>query len=203
MSMSRDDLERRSPKAAVVSAASTLQHIENLHARIQKLEAMRLESELQFLHRVGAAYHAGELDRHDLAIIQDRYQQLGLTGRSKRWDAAIPVGWGDLSYDARMGRVHAPNGPEGTWVGSWPFAKEDRLPRNGTAVVYVLFDASNEPIYVGSSGSLRTRLKAHARAGKPFVAWRASRNANREEAYQVEDRALKERKPPLNKKRGR
>lgn len=187
----------------MTSAHATLQHIENLHARAQKLEALRLEAEDQFLHRVGMAWRAGELSRSDLAEIQDRYQQLALVGRSKRWDAAIPVGWGDLSYDARMGRVHEPNGPEGTWVGSWPEAAADRMPRNRTPVVYVLFDAANEPIYVGSTGTLRARLKRHAKDGKPFVAWQAYRAADREAAYQLEVRLLKERMPPMNKKAGR
>lgn len=190
-------------REALTSAHATLQHIENLHARAQKLEALRIEAEEQLVQRVGSAYRAGKLTRSDLAIIQDRYQQLALVGRSKRWDAAIPVGWGDLSYDARMGREHAPNGPEGTWIGSWPFAAEDRFPRPRTAVLYVLFNAANEPIYVGSTGKLRARLKAHARDGKPFVAWRASPAVDREAAYQIEDRALKERMPPMNKKRGR
>lgn len=198
-----NDPDGEPSSGVMASAAATLQHIENLHSRAQKLEALRIEAEDQFLHRVGTAWRAGKLTRAELADIQDRYQQLALVGRSKRWDAAIPVGWGDLSYDARMGREHAPNGPEGTWIGSWPIANDDRLPRPRTPVLYVLFNSANEPIYVGSTGSLRARLKAHARDGKPFVAWQASRSASREEAYQVEDRALKERMPPMNKKRGR
>jgi len=182
---------------------ATLQHVANLNARIQKLEAARLEAEEQLVHRVGSAVHAGNLTRSELSAIHAAYQAMGIVGRSKRWDAAVPVSWGDLNYAARMGERHAPNGPEGTWVGSWPFAREDRLPRVGTAVLYVLFNAANEPIYVGSSGNLRQRLKAHARDGKPFIAWQAYPSTDREAAYQLEDRLLKERKPPMNKKAGR
>jgi hypothetical protein len=190
-------------RGAMASVVATLQHIENLHARARKLEALRIVAEEQLVQRIGTAYRAGELAGSDLAAIQERYRRLDVTGMATRWNAAVPEKWNDLAYEARMGRRHAPNGPEGTWAGSWPPAPEDRQPRLGTAVVYVLFDSANEPIYVGSTGRFLHRLKAHVRDGKPFVAWQACPAASREAAYRIEDRVLNEHLPSMNKKRGR
>lgn len=188
---------------SVISVNATLQHVENLHARIQKLEELRLEAEVQMLHRAATACESGNLDRLDLLDLHERLQHLGLVGRSKRWDEVMPVKWADLATELRIGRAHAPNGPEGTWVGTWPPSPGDRMPRPRTPVVYVLFDASSEPIYVGSTGSLRVRLKRHDWDGRQFAAWQAYRTKSREEAYELEVRLLNERLPPLNKKRGR
>lgn len=181
------------------SALSTLQHIENLDARAQALEERRIEAEEQMLHRVGAAYEAGQLSLPDLIEIYERYKQLNLAGRMTRWNAAIPIYWSVVPTLSR----HIPNAPGGTWSGAWPFDPDDRLPPTKSFIVYVLFDATNEPIYVGSSGHFRNRLKAHARNGIIFVRWWACPAADREAAYQLEEKLLRERLPKLNKRAGR
>lgn len=179
--------------------AATLQHVEMLHKRQQKLVAMRDEAEHQMLHRLGIDYRAGHVSDSQLAAVFQRLKQLEIPGRSTRWDAHIPHDW------AAMGDLFRwkPNGPNGTFVGEWPLHPRAVAPRGGKSVVYVLFDASNEPCYVGSSCNLRQRLKAHARDGKVFTSWQAYPCRDREHAYELEVQLLRERMPRLNRKAGR
>lgn len=182
----------------LTSAVATLQHIEKLHARAQTLEALRVDAEEQLLHRVGAAYDAGQISAAELTEIYERYKMLSLVGRAQRWNEAISVTWHRMPNLWRW----EPNGPAGTWVGPWPIEDTDPTPPPGSFIVYVLFDATNEPIYVGSTGDFRIRLKQHAKK-KPFVNWQAYAVEDRESAYELEVRLLRERLPLLNKRVGR
>jgi hypothetical protein len=76
-------------------------------------------------------------------------------------------------------------------------------PADWTAVVYVLYGSDAEPLYCGSTEHFLTRLKNHDREGKQFVAWRAVPCADREQAFALEDRLLKQNCPPLNRRAGR
>jgi len=183
----------------LTSAMSTLQHIEKLHLRAQQLEALRVEAEEQLLHRIGNAYASGNLTAEALSEVYDRYSALRIPGRTLRWNEAVPILW------IRMPRLPKwqPNGPAGTWIGPWPLGDDDALPMPGSCVVYILFDAFNEPIYVGSTGDFRIRLKAHAKQKKPFVRWQAYVTDDREAAYRLEVKLLKEHLPRLNKRVGR
>ena len=182
-----------------VSAAATLQHIEKLHAQVLKLEALRIEAEEQLLHRIGNDYRAGRLSAEELIEVYERYKATRISGRTTRWNEAVPVPW------LRMPKLSLwqPNGPAGTWVGTWPMSDGASVPAPYQPVVYVLFDEASEPIYVGSTGDLRIRLKAHAKQHKPFVRWQAYAAADREAAYQLETKLLREHKPSLNKRAGR
>jgi predicted GIY-YIG superfamily endonuclease len=93
--------------------------------------------------------------------------------------------------------------PDGTWRGSSPLAEGDHMPARGRCVVYVLYDAAGQPCYVGSTQHLLVRLQSHRHNGKAFTSWTASACADREAAYQLEERLLSEYQPYLNRKRSR
>lgn len=110
---------------------------------------------------------------------------------------------------------YVPTGPHGSWTNydpSWDPNLPERvfctptienpMPPPGQAVVYVLYDSTGTPCYVGSSGDFPARLRWHMKKGKPVVVWRAFPCSSREEAYALEDRLLKQNKPYLNKKAG-
>lgn len=181
------------------SACATLQHIENLHNRIRKLQAQRIQAEEQLLHRAGNAWRAREMSSLHFWLVFRRYKRLKIDGRMKRWNAIMPVSWTQMPNLRRWD----PNGPAGTWVGPWPIGAADRRPPPDSFVVYVLFDAANEPVYVGSTGDLRARLRVHAKNGIAFITWQAYAAADREAAYRLEEKVLRERLPPLNKRAGR
>lgn len=181
------------------STAATLQHISMLRERELRLTQMRERAEEQMLQRLGTAHRRGAISDAQLHAAYDAYRELGIPGRSKRWNAHIDVPWGSIDQERRW----LPNGPEGTWVGVWPLQLNHSAPIGGTPVVYILFDDCNIPCYVGSTGNLRARLKAHARTGKVFSQWQAYPCRDREHAYEVEDRLLKEKLPHLNRRAGR
>lgn len=185
---------------------ATYQHISMLYRKQQLLRASQIAAEEQFLHRVGSLYAAGTMTEVEMALAYRAYAEYAMTGFMKRWDAAVPVPAGRMQYilcDLKTKQRHAPNGPEGTWRGAWPRTGCDRLPVSGTCVVYVLYDADNEPCYVGSTQDLLARLKDHAKKGKQFVCWSASACKDRDAAYALEVRLLDEYMPYLNKRRGR
>lgn len=194
-----DDISRVLGAELGASIASTLRHVELLCEKEEKLKAARHQAEEQLLHRVGSAFRCGDIDHAQLIAVFDRYRAMGLVGRLLRWDAHIDIPWKQMCYLARQ----APNGPEGSWVGEYPFTTESTAPTSGISVVYVLFDSMNEPCYVGSTHTFRTRMAHHHRDGKPFVHWQAHPCRDREHAYLLEDRLLKEHMPRLNQKAGR
>lgn len=181
------------------SVASTLQHIERLREKEEKLQSARHQAEEQFLARIGSSFRCGDINHHQLVAVFERYKDMRLVGRLTRWDAHVSITWKQMCYL----RVQLPNGPEGSWVGDYPFLPEQPAPISGVSVVYVLFDETNEPCYVGSTHTFRTRLAGHRKAGKDFVRWQAHPCRDREHAYLLEDRLLKEHLPRLNRKAGR
>jgi hypothetical protein len=178
---------------------ATAQHIELLYAKEQRLEEARREAQEQFFHSVGAAYRAGEISDRELIVVF-RYVQDAKIPRSRTyWNASVGVNW--MKMPSLMANL--PNGPEGSWVGEWPLPDAAPRPIPGVPVVYVLYDARNEPMYVGSTGKFRVRLTWHATQGKDFAYWQAHRCRDREHAYQVEVRLLGQRLPRLNFRVGR
>lgn len=182
---------------------ATHQHIALLNRKREQLHAAQIAAEEQFLCHVARVWREGRLTEPELALTYRAYADVGALGYGKRWNATIPVDHRRLSNLLRQPGRGQPNMPDGTWRGSWPLAEGDSLPVNGTCVVYVLYDAVNEPCYVGSSQNVRARLKRHRMDGKEFAFWTAFPCADREAAYQLEERLLVEYQPYLNKKRGR
>jgi len=190
---SRDEISGESR----TSRNATLQHIELLNRRITKLMEAREQAEVQLLHRAASEYRANQLTISEVIDLFAAYRDVGSQGKTRRWNAAFPVAYQAMSYMLR------PNGPEGTWVGEWPSPEDSACPARGVAVVYVLFDEANQPCYVGSTGQFRARLNQHAKDGKKFARWQAHPCADRELAYQLEERLLRENLPYLNRRTGR
>lgn len=193
------DPVRALPGDLAASFASTLQHVALMREREERIAAARHEAERQMLHRLGVAHRNGEIDDAQLFEAYKDYKALGLVGRMRRWDEHIDIPFKRMQHL----RSSFPNGPEGTWVGAWPVLEGAPRPRPGISVVYVLFGADNEPCYVGSTGNFVNRMRDHCRDGKQFVRWQAYRCRDREHAYELEGRLLRERKPYLNQRVGR
>lgn len=179
--------------------AATLQHLELLRGKRDALQARQAGAESQHLKRIGDAYTAGTIDLDDLVVAYFEYKAVSDPGYSTRWNAAVPVTAARVQARIRSLAYRAPSGPHGTWEGPYPFGGET-TPGSGTSVVYVLFDYSNVPCYVGSTKHFRGRMNRHAKEGKQFCWWNAFPSANRAEAYAIEDRLLHEHKPYLNKR---
>lgn len=189
-----------------MSLADSLQHLELLSSKRARLEAAQMDAEDQLFFDLARRAASGELSDEDLTDIIEDTHPLLLRGWTRRWDdAGLKPSVASLRGKRRHSVMHAPNGPHGTWVGTWPLGEwpyDDTvvLPRFGQPVVYVLFDADNVPCYVGSTGEFKTRLKSHVRDGKPVARWVAHPCNDRESAYILEEKLLREHKPYLNKK---
>lgn len=180
------------------SAMDTLAHIERLAAKRDMLTRAQADAESVFLASVQRSWSAGELSMLALALLYGDYRSLADPGFSKRWDEAVEVTAAELvAYKRRIDTE--PPEPEHGWIGSYPL---DGVftPRKGVCVVYVLFDANNDPCYVGSTNQLRIRLKAHARDGKRFSKWQARSCPDRDAAYALEREWLARYMPYLNRK---
>lgn len=185
------------------SLAGTLDHIARLKQRRVALEQAQHDAEEQLTHRVGVAHRRGELSDRDVADVYYSFRDAAQKepGFAGRWDRAVEL---DSRTIARSRQFQCfPNGPEGSWQGEYPLAASDAAPRTGIAVVYVLFDETGAPCYVGSTMRFRNRLAQHRRAGKSFTRWSAYQCADREAAYAREDQMLREALPRLNKRGGR
>jgi hypothetical protein len=196
---------RVSRQAIPQQLRASLDRIRLLREKQAALAAAQIEAENQLLHRAGQMLDAGELDVDGLLSLSAALSPVALAGWTKRWDAAISLEAGllpNLRKHLNYQRRNAPNQPDGTWRGTWPL-NGSPVPVSGVPVVYVLHEADGQPCYTGSSDHLMGRLQAHARDGKPFTWWTASRCADREAAYQLEDQVLRESMPYLNKRRGR
>lgn len=185
---------------------ATYQHISLLRRKQDLLRTSQIAAEEQFLCRIAQLFAARHISEVELAFIYRAYAEFAIPGFLKRWEANIPVKPGRVQYilrDLETTERHAPNMPDGTWQGSWPLDHADRVPMYNTCVVYVLYDATNGPCYVGSTQNLKARLKDHHKDGKPFTRWTAFACGDREAAYQLEEKLLAEHQPYLNKKRYR
>lgn len=187
------------PESVATSMASSLQHLELLRRKQAKLAEATREAFVQMLHRIGTSHRCGELTDAQLARLFTRVQEERFAGVVALWDASVAI-----SYRKMQTLVaQLPNGPEGSWVGEQPLSVHSPAPAPGASVVYVLFDAANEPVYVGSTKNFRSRLREHHRDGKTFARWQAHPCRDREHAYRLEDRLLREHLPQLNRKAGR
>lgn len=181
------------------SLLPTVQHIELLYAKEQRLEEARREAQQQFFYSVGVAYRTGEIGDRELIAIYKHVRAAKVPRSMTYWNASVGISWQKLTYLME----NLPNGPEGSWVGEWPLSEGAPHPIPGMPVVYVLYDAANEPVYVGSTKRFRLRMTQHVDQGKEFVYWQAHRCRSREHAYEVEVRLLGQRLPRLNFKVGR
>jgi hypothetical protein len=195
-------MKESDPDSVLIDASTqaTIQQIEMLVARQAKLAALQSEAEAQMLHRLGTAFKQGRITDAQFVAVFKQYGQMGIPGRSRRWLENTGITWGFMLHKVKYGQ---PNGTEGTWIGTWPLATDAVAPLSGVPVVYVLFGPDNEPCYVGSSAQFRQRIRQHAKDGKIFTSWQAYPCQDREHAYELEVRVLRERMPSQNKRAGR
>lgn len=187
------------PEALHASLAATLQHIRLIQDKENRLAAARAEAMEQAIHRIATEYRAGSLTYEHLCTAMVAIRAIRHQGAMKRWDQVVGVPWKRLAHYAKR----LPNGPEGSWVGEYPIPLDAPIPIYGVSVVYVLFDEANEPCYVGSTNKFSPRLTAHEKDGKRFVRWQAHPCEDRDHAYRLEDRLLRQHKPYLNRKASR
>lgn len=178
---------------ALDSLTATLDHHASLADKAEAIRTARLDTEESFCHRFGIAWRAGELTAQEALTLYDRFRAHGVQGYSNRYKAAECPGPNSLRHAIRTG----PNGPNGTWHGPSLMDSTSPAPVEGTAVVYVLYDAALTPIYVGSTSNFRARIKAHRRT-KTFEYWTAQPCVDREHAYAMEAAAIRHHQPILN-----
>lgn len=209
---------------------ATFQHIEIIARKIDKLMAAQVDAERQVLHRIRCDYTAGELSLDNLYRLYRRYRSLthdqGPDGKDVRkhlrptpaalWDETMPIPNNQVvaRIKAQEFNKRYEQNEDGYWSGVANLDMHAHRPPDGQAVVYVLFDDQNVPCYVGSTEKFKTRIDTHYRngpggnrsrpeRGKEFERWVAYPCPDREAAYQLENRLLKEHKPYLNRKASR
>lgn len=173
---------------------ATQDHIALIQAKRAKLAEGLLTVEGQFLTAVRREWEAGNLTWPELHSAYEQVRASDLSGVSIRWVGAGLPHRAHLVLQAK----YAPNGAGGTWYGTWPLPAGDPYPLKGRDVVYVLFDDSRTPVYVGSSGNWLYRMKDHVKAGKRWASWIAHPCRDRGEAYALEARFIQQYKPDLN-----
>lgn len=187
------------PEALHASLAATLQHVTLIQNKENRLARARKEAMEQAIHRIATEYRDGSLTYEHLCAAMAAIRAVRHQGAMRLWDEIVGVPWKRLAQYAKR----LPNGPEGSWIGEYPIPLDAPIPIYGVSVVYVLFDEANQPCYVGSTNKLSPRLTAHEKSGKRFVRWQAHPCDDREHAYRLEDRLLRQHKPYLNRKASR
>lgn len=187
------------PEDLATSMSSTLQHIRLIQEKEARLAQARHEAMEQVLHRIATEYRAGSITYEQLCVALTAIRDARHQGAMRLWDEVVGVPWKRLAQYAKR----LPNGPEGSWVGEYPIPANAPIPIYGVSVVYVLFDETNQPCYVGSTNKFSPRMTAHEKGGKRFVRWQAHPCEDREHAYRLEGRLLRQHKPYLNRKASR
>lgn len=200
-----DDSRSNLPELeALAKFEATIQHLELLHRKIVKLEEAKVAAEEQLCHAVHTELTSGSIEEDDLIEAYAHIKRRLPLPFAKRWNAVMPITAQTAWSRALWREKYRMNGPGGrSWIGERPVGEWAHMPRPGVAVVYVLYDARHEPIYLGSTGNFRQRITAHERGDKPWVSYMATPCADREAAYQLEDHYLRTRKPPANIKASR
>ncbi len=180
--------------------AATLQHCELLRAKIDALTARLADASAQLYTCADREYRDGNIALDDLAALYERARSFGGVGFSTVWGE-------HMSVKAALIRQYlqaTPPNVTGTpaWSGAYPYESGVPRPPKGVAVVYVLYDVTLEPIYLGSSAHFAARMRTHRRT-KPVRWWLAYPCATREAAYLLEEGLLTTRKPAMNVKTSR
>jgi len=199
--------------------AASVQHLEGLERAIKAIETKldRLREARKDTLKQIACEVKRQRDSDPAKWESDRlleiYETLRAPFLGEAWKLAGLPHLQALRRDVELARLYAPNDPNcDGWLGEWEVRQESwgpvgrilgNRPRPGTPVVYVLYATDSSPAYCGSTKDFEKRIWAHFRNGKEFVSWRAVPCESREDAYELEDRLLKEHCPPLNKKAGR
>ena len=187
------------PSAAIGSEA-TLRRVAELGRERDELATLKAEAERAHLQRIACAWELGAIDMDLLAAAYYEFREVADQGYCHRWDAIVPVPSSKVVGYARWRPQRAPNGPNGSWCGRYPF-DDGPTPSDATSVTYILFDEEQAVCYIGSTAGFRGRMNRHARDGKCFKSWRAYPCPDRRVAYDLEARLIREHQPYLNKTR--
>lgn len=180
--------------------AATEQHLDLLVAKRDKLNALIIQAEEQFALSVYREWQSGALTWDDLNDAYEKLRTNGISNFSRRWAAAGLPRVNEIQHQVRYNRTPK----DGYWHGRYPWSTKDvGIPPKGTSVVYVLFDAALDAIYVGSTQHFTSRMRRHHLDGKHFTSWVAHPCDSREHAYELEAQFLAQYMPSLNVKRGR
>lgn len=196
---------------------STIEHMLRIGNRMETLRETLFDCEEQVMHRLGVEYRAGIVGQSEVGDILHEVRHLLAPGWMKRCEVALGFPVRKLmSSRAQKTANEAMYGQNEAWGWSgscsmeWtddgrPLERTVSWPRpmKGVSVVYLLHSVFGDPLYVGSTHDFSARIKSHLLDGKPAAFWSAYLCANREEAYVLEDRLLKENMPTMNKRRGR
>lgn len=178
------------------SYAATEQYIQLIRGKRAQLERVQIDAERQFITCVAREHAAGRVSWTELIRVHRFLREGALPGWYQRWQEELPYSAHELK---RMEAIHETE--EWSGVGMDVYNDPGRPPK-GAYVVYLLCDDTGEPIYVGSTQSFANRL-SHHRRDKVWASWRAYRCDNRQHAYEVESRFLRQYKPRLNKQGAR
>jgi predicted GIY-YIG superfamily endonuclease len=181
---------------------ATASHLSLIQAKLDTLDRAKRDSWAQLLTSASRLFAAGELSYADLAVLCAEMKDSYGPGYSTAWNSIMPVAANQVKWLAERELQAALIGTHGCWRGLVPVA-DQMAPPKGTSVLYVLFDDENEPVYVGSTGNFRARMYGHQRDKREAVRWVAYPCHDRDRAYEIEDRVLKERLPRMNKRAGR
>lgn len=187
-----------------------LNRIAELHDQMQQIRRLQEQAQVALLLRMKFKLDGGSLNMDQVTDVYMQARDMvtpGFHGQLKDILGLEGTGiYGKAHHkavrEAKKARA-TPNGPGGTWVGTYPFDQYCPMPPKGTPVVYFLYNLAGERIYAGSSSHLQNRLVGHARQGKEFVRWNAVPCPDREAAYRLEDQLLRDHKLPLNVRAGR
>jgi predicted GIY-YIG superfamily endonuclease len=172
----------------------TEQHIRLLQAKRDRLTRALVEAEAQYIVAVAREFDSGRIAWAELYRTYQVIRDGGLAGFSSRWLAVLP-------YTVQKMRLMANAQEIQEWAGcGTQIEPSGNWPPKGTCVVYVLSRDDGEPTYVGSTHNFSTRLGRHRHAGKAWASWRAYRCRDRQHAYEVEARFLRQFKPEQNKR---
>lgn len=177
----------------------SLNHGMLIKRKIDSLQIALADTLAQLFTSADREYRAGRITIDDLAQVYGQARAFG-TGFSKIWNENVS----ELAVvmQARLKTIRGTQPPPcGYWSGPYPYDAGPR-PSDGVPVVYVLYDASNGPIYLGSTGHFGARMGKH-KLDKPIAWWLAYPCDSREAAYLLEGGLLAARKPPMNVKASR
>lgn len=160
-------------------------------AQIAALEAERESAALDFLWAMRELHSTDQFTR--LRTATEVFRVMYGAGWTTRLEEAGLPSLATLKAEIRG----LCNDGEGMWRGPFPLDTDDARPATGTWVVYQLL-LGDELVYIGSTGALYDRLKAHARE-KVFDSWRASRCENERHCRDLETALIDRYRPPLNR----
>jgi hypothetical protein len=178
---------------------ATATHITALKRKRDHLADLHDCAWRQMLTSVDRMYADGEIDGLELISLFESMSKSFGPGYTVMWDQCVSVPSGKVKWIAQ----HHPNNPGGSWTGDVDLQAGDPRPPKGKAVVYILFNRANSPVYVGSTGNFPARIKRHLIEKPETKRWTAYPCVDRDHAYALEVRMLREYRLPLNRRVGR